>query len=130
MSQLNTPPLPHTKPYQRRRVGGRNRRREEEVRGCKRKYKEVFEEGRSLRVPWSNGPKVQESQGPGVPRSKGPRYLKVTFKYELDSKEGPSCYLYNLNYLLPVKVCHQRSSTSSSRYIPFSLRVFLSFLRN
>ena len=34
------------------------------------------------------GPKVQESEGP---RSKGPRYLKVTFKYELDSKEGPSC---------------------------------------
>ena len=26
-----------------------------------------------------------------VPWSKGPRYLKVTFKYELDSKEGPSC---------------------------------------
>ena len=27
-----------------------------------------------------------------VPWSLGPRYLKVTFKYELDSKEGPSCY--------------------------------------
>ena len=26
-----------------------------------------------------------------VPGSKGPRYLKVIFKYELDSKEGPSC---------------------------------------
>ena len=26
-----------------------------------------------------------------VPRSQGPKDLKVTFKYELDSKEGPSC---------------------------------------
>ena len=42
---------------------------------------------------------VQESQGPRVPKSKGskvqgsqgPNYLKLTFKYELDSKEGPSC---------------------------------------
>ena len=25
-----------------------------------------------------------------VPGSQGPRYLKLTFKYELDSKEGPS----------------------------------------
>ena len=42
----------------------------------------------------SKNPKVQGFQGPGVPRSqgpKGPRYLKLTFKYELDSKEGPSC---------------------------------------
>ena len=43
----------------------------EEVRGCKR------EERRS------KGPKVQGSQVP--------RYLEVKFKYELDSKEGPSC---------------------------------------
>ena len=41
------------------------------------------EEGRGPRVPRSRGPKVPESQGPG--------YLKLTFKYELDSKEGPSC---------------------------------------
>ena len=34
---------------------------------------------------------VQESKGQGVPRTQGPKYLKVTFKYELDSKEGPSC---------------------------------------
>ena len=47
----------------------------------------------------SQSPNVQESQGPRVnrskrpkdPWSKGPRYLKVTFKYKLDSKEGPSC---------------------------------------
>ena len=34
----------------------------------------------------------QGSEGPMVPGSQGPRYLKVIFKYELDSKEGPSCF--------------------------------------
>ena len=29
---------------------------------------------------------------PQVPGSQGQIYLKLTFKYELDSKEGPSCY--------------------------------------
>ena len=60
-----------------------------------------MEEERGLRVPRSKGPKVHGSQGPLVPRSmgpkvhgfKGPRNLKFTFKYELDSKEGPSCFL-------------------------------------
>ena len=28
-----------------------------------------------------------------VQESQGPRYLKLKFKYELDSKEGPSCYI-------------------------------------
>ena len=46
-----------------------------------------------LMVPRSNGPKVPASFRPKVPGSQGPRYLKVTFKYELDSKEGPSCLL-------------------------------------
>ena len=41
---------PHTKPYQRRRVGGRDRRR----------YEEVLEEGRGPRVPRSQGPKDQD----------------------------------------------------------------------
>ena len=54
-----------------------------EVRGFKGKYEEVLEEGRGPRVPRSKGSKVQGSQGP--------IYLKLTFKYELDSKEGPSC---------------------------------------
>ena len=40
---------------------------------------------------------VNESQGPRVPGSKEPRYLKVTFKYELDSKEGPSSYSFFCN---------------------------------
>ena len=55
----------------------------EEVRGSKGKYEEVLAEGRGSGVPRSKGPKVQGSQGP--------LYLKLTFKYELDSKEGPSC---------------------------------------
>ena len=33
----------------------------------------------------------KRSKSPKVQWSQGPRYLKVTFKYELDSKEGPSC---------------------------------------
>ena len=57
------------------------------------KYEEVLEEGRGPRVPRSKGSKVQGSRGPKVPRSQGPRYLKLTFKYELESKEGPSCFI-------------------------------------
>ena len=58
------------------------------------KYEEVLEEGRGPRIPRSKGSMVQGSQGPKVLGSQGSRYLKLTFKYELDSKEGPSC-LYN-----------------------------------
>ena len=43
------------------------------------------------KVKKSQSPRVPKSKGPRVPGSKGPRYLKVIFKYELDSKEGPSC---------------------------------------
>ena len=50
-----------------------------------RMYEEVLEEGRGPRVPRSKGSKVQGVKGPGIPRSQGPRYLKLTFKYELDS---------------------------------------------
>ena len=52
-----------------------------------------MEEGIGPRVPRSKGPKVQGSQGP--------RYLKLKFKYELDSKEGPSCFLFFLPCDLP-----------------------------
>ena len=45
-----------------------------------------MEEGRGKKLTFPG------SEGPRVPESKGPRYLKVIFKYELDSKEGPSCY--------------------------------------
>ena len=45
-------------------------------------------------VQESQGPRVQRSRGPKVPGPQGPRYLKLTFKYELDSKEGPSCHFY------------------------------------
>ena len=77
------------------------RKRYEEVRWCKGKYEEVLEEARGPRVrvprvPWSRGPKVQGS--------KGPRYLKLTFKYELDSKEGPSCWCSLWNFLKIRKV--------------------------
>ena len=40
----------------------------------------------------SQGPRVPRSRGPRVPGSQGPRYLKLAFKYELDSKKGPSCF--------------------------------------
>ena len=50
---------------------------------------EVLEEGK--------GPRVPRSRGPKFPGSKGPRYLRLTFKYELDSKEGPSCFKYKNN---------------------------------
>ena len=62
--------------------------------GGKRKYEEVVEEGKGPRVPRSKCSKVlrvPRYRGPKVPGSKGPRYLKLIFKYELDSKEGPSC---------------------------------------
>ena len=36
------------------------------------------------------GPKVPKSMSPKGQGTQGPRYLKVTFEYELDSKEGPS----------------------------------------
>ena len=42
-------------------------------------------------VQESQGPRVPRFRGPKVPGSQGPGYLKLTFKYELDSKEGPSC---------------------------------------
>ena len=41
----------------------------------------------------------------------GPRYLKVTFKYELDSKEGPSCSSCRLNV---VKAGHHLPTVSST----------------
>ena len=52
----------------------------------------MSEEGRGPRVPRSKGSKVQGSQGP--------RYPKLTFKYELDSKEGPSCLYSKVDMLV------------------------------
>ena len=55
------------------------------------KFEEVLEEGLGPRVPRSKGSKVQGSQGP--------RYLKLTFKYKLDSKEGqPLFHYYYFHY--------------------------------
>ena len=50
---------------------------------------------------WWRREKVPKSKSPKVKGSEGPSYLKVTFKYELDSKEGPSCYQYNTQRPFP-----------------------------
>ena len=54
-----------------------------------------MEEGRGPRVPRSKGSKVQGS--------KGPRYLKLSFKYELDSKEDPFCF-FSEYFLLTIDI--------------------------
>ena len=56
----------------------------------------------------SKSPKIQGFQGPWVSGSQGPRYLKLTFKYELDSKEGPSCFIFisALNSLIKANMSH------------------------
>ena len=49
---------------------------------------------------WWRREEIQESKGtkgPKVQGSHGPSYLKVTFKYELDSKEGLVIYFKFLN---------------------------------
>ena len=55
------------------------------------KWKEVQ---RRMRRWWRSeegrGQRIESPRGQRVPGSKGPRYLKLIFKYELDSKEGPS----------------------------------------
>ena len=52
----------------------------------------------------SEGPRVQRSSGPKVPGSQGPRYLKLTFKYELDSKEGPSCFFILITIIIDQQI--------------------------
>ena len=72
----------------------------EELGGGKRmfgKYEEVLEESKGSKG--SKGSKVQGSQGP--------RYLKLTVKYELDSKEGPSCF-DKRHHFVPVIMCKRR----------------------
>ena len=54
------------------------------------KYEEVLAQVR--------GPRIPRSRGPKAPGSQGPRYLKVTFKYELDSKEGLFWFFLVLEY--------------------------------
>ena len=66
-------------------------------------YEEVVEKGRGPKVLKSRNPKVPGSEGPWVLRSQGPKdswsqspkdqdISKSYSKYELDSKEGQSCY--------------------------------------
>ena len=64
--------------------------------GSQRKYEKVVEGGR--------GPKVLKSKSPKVLGSQGSRYLKVSFKYKLDSKEGPSC-IYFLSFISLLSFC-------------------------
>ena len=88
-------------------------------------YEEVLKKGKGPRVPRSKGSKVQGSQGP--------RYLKLTFKYELDSKEGPSCYqsilqsctLVGLKYDLRIVKC--QICSMKSLYI-FKQYTYVSFM--
>ena len=68
----------------------------------------------------SKSPKVQGFQGPMVQGSQGPRYLKVSFKYELDCKKGPSCYVLNhLFYLVSTKTFPSLKLCSAS--IPYQI---------
>ena len=64
-------------------------------------------------VQESQGPRVPRSRGPKVPGSKGPRYLKFTFKYELDSKEGPSCLSFKIAQIDQGLQCSTMVSSSS-----------------
>ena len=56
-----------------------------------------------------------------VPGSKGPRYLKVIFKYELDSKEGPSCYFYFLSETSPFNSPEDRTTVTNADFIQTGL---------
>ena len=73
-----------------------------EVRGYMGKYEEVLEESKGSKVQGSQGSKGSKVQG-----SQGPRYLKLTVKYELDSKEGPSCF-DKRHHFVPVIMCKRR----------------------
>ena len=61
-----------------------------------------WKEGRGPKVLKSKSPKVQGSKGPSVQRThqgQKEQDISVTFKYELDSKEGPSCFGSKLLYI-------------------------------
>ena len=52
------------------------------------------------KIRWWRREEIQEFQCPNLQGSYGPSYLKVTFKYELDSKEGPSClFIFEVKFL-------------------------------
>ena len=51
-------------------------------------------------VEEGTGPKVLKSKSLKGPGSQGPRYRKVTFKEDLDTKKGPSCCFYFFPYLI------------------------------
>ena len=65
------------------------------------------------------------SEGPRVPGSK--RYLKVIFKYELDSKEGPSCLILFLHILFSLNTFALPKSLYFPKLITYKMKI-VSFL--
>ena len=88
-----TPPN-HTKPYQTK---------PNQEKGGRKKYEEVVEKVRGQKI---ESPRVQRSQGWKVQGSQGPKYLKDIFRYKLDSKEGPSCFLLFYNITIKFWNCN------------------------
>ena len=72
---------------------------------------------RREKVQESQGSRVPRSRGPKVPGSQGQRYLKLTFKYKLDYKEGPSCLILLSLTLLPIAIA----------ILPFSNLLYCNF---
>ena len=71
------------------------------------------------------GPRDSRSTGSKVQGTQGPRYLKLTFKYELDSKEGPSCLLFLFFYLFSSFLFFYISSSILFFYIFFTISFLL-----
>ena len=77
--------------------------------------------------PYQTIPKVQGSQGSMVQGSKVARYLKVIFKYELDSKEGPSCLILFLHILFSLNTFALPKSLYFPKLITYKMKI-VSFL--
>ena len=79
---------------------GRSKRMQKEVGGCRRRQEEIVGGKRVYR---------RRQEEVGVPRSQCPKFprtkISVTFKNELDSIEGPSCF----HPILTLKVLHAKS---------------------
>ena len=107
MSQLKHPhpPIPnHTKPNQRRRVGGRDSRREEDVRG-------------SMMRCWRRE-KGQESQGPRVPRSRGSKDQDISNSHSNTSLTLKKVHLVLIWYCKTLKSETRYKSMMSQFYSP------------
>ena len=60
----------------------------------------------------------KEVKSPKVQGSQGLRYLKVTFKYELDSKEGPSCLglHFSISLMRQYQMCKPQTSSLRPKF--------------